>query len=136
MIDRILFKRINKKSKSALQRVWDESLDQNLKLKLIGRIIGVTSHMDTLNYFYGVMILELVLQHNGNLSRTLQKPPTTACQGNEVADLTLVTLISLGSDEIFDLIWNRVLKDANALQVTETSLPRERKGPVKILSGN
>ena len=64
MIDRILFKRINKKSKSALQCVWDESLDQNLKLKLIGQIIGGTSHMDTLNYFYGVMILELVLQHN------------------------------------------------------------------------
>ena len=30
----------------------------------------------------------------------------------------------------------KVLKDANTLQLTETSLPLKRKRPVKTLSGN
>ena len=42
--------------------------------------------MDTFNYFYGVTILELVLQHN-NLSTTLQKPSTAPCHGKEVANI-------------------------------------------------
>ena len=110
-----LMKRINEK----LQRVWDESLDQNLKLKLSGWIIGVKSGMDTLNYFYEVTILELVLRHSDNLSRTLQKPATTACLDKQFADLTLITLNTLRSDEIFELIWDRVLKDANIFRAVE-----------------
>ena len=76
-------------------------------------MIGVESQMNTFSYFYGVTILELVLRPNDNFSSTLQKPPTTACHWKEVADLTLVTLISLQSDKIFDLIWKKELKDAN-----------------------
>ena len=40
------------------------------------------------------------------------------------------------SDEIFDLVWNEALKDANALQLTEAFLPHKWKRPAKILSGN
>ena len=107
-----------------------------MELKLSGRIIGVKCQIDTFNYFYGVTILELVLRQNDNFSRTLQKPPTTACQGKEVADLTLVMLISLRSDEMLDLIWEKVLKDANSLQLAEKPRPHKPKRPVKILSGN
>ena len=57
LICQILFKGINKKSASALQRVSDESLDQNLELELRGRIISVKSQMDTFNYFCGVTVL-------------------------------------------------------------------------------
>ena len=91
--------------------------------------------MDTFNYLK-VTILELVLRHNDNFSRTFQKPPTTACQGKEVADLTLVMLISLRSDEMLDLIWEKVLKDANFLQLAEKPRPHKPKRPAKILSGN
>lgn len=39
MIGQILSKRINKKSALPLQRVWVESLDQNLESELRGRIV-------------------------------------------------------------------------------------------------
>ena len=76
--------------------------------------------MDTLNYFYEVTILELVLRHSDNVSRTLQKPATTACLDKQFADLTLATLNTLRSDEIFELIWDRVLKDANIFRAVES----------------
>lgn len=41
LICQILFKRINKKSESALQPVWDESLNQNLEPELRERILSV-----------------------------------------------------------------------------------------------
>ena len=45
----------------ALQQVWDESLDGNLEPEIKGRIVGVKSQINTFNYFYGVIILLLVL---------------------------------------------------------------------------
>lgn len=93
-----------KKSVSVLQRVWDKSHDQNLEPQLRGQIIGVKSHMGTFSYFYGFSVLEFVLRHNSNLSRTLENPSINACQRKEVANLMLVPLKSLISDDIFDLM--------------------------------
>ena len=55
----------------ALQQVWDESLDGNLEPEIKSRIIGLKSQMTTFDYFYGVTILQLVLRHSDNLSKTL-----------------------------------------------------------------
>ena len=76
MIDSTLLKEKNKKIRKCLITCFIWSLNLNR-----GQTIDVKSHMDTLNYFYGVTILELVLQHNDNSSRTLQKHSTTACHG-------------------------------------------------------
>ena len=57
----------------ALQQVWNESLDGNFEPEIKGRIIGVKSQVNTFNYFYGVTMLQLVLKHSDNLSKTLQK---------------------------------------------------------------
>ena len=53
----------------------------------------------------------------------------------EIVDLALVALNSLRSVEIFELIWDETLKDANTLQWTEASSPRKWERPAKILSG-
>ena len=55
----------------ALQQVWDESLDGNLEPEIKSRIIVLKSQMTTFDYFYGVTILQLVLRHSDNLSKTL-----------------------------------------------------------------
>ena len=55
----------------ALQQVWDESLDGNLEPEIKSRIIRLKSQMTTFDYFYGVTILQLVLRHSDNLSKTL-----------------------------------------------------------------
>lgn len=80
--------------------------------ELRGRIINVNSEMDIFNYFCGVAILELVLRHKN------QKPSTTACLRKKVPGLILVTLNALRLDKNFDLILDKVLKDANPLQLT------------------
>ena len=87
----------------ALQQVCDESLDGNLEPEIKGRIIGVKSQVNTFNYFYGVTMLQLVLRHSDNLSKTLQKFSLTSCQGKEIADLTLQTINSLRSESEFEL---------------------------------
>ena len=68
----------------ALQQVWDESIDGNLQAEIKGRIIGVKSQMNTLNYFYGVTILQLVLGHSDNFSNTIQPSSLTSCQGKKM----------------------------------------------------
>ena len=64
----------------ALQQVWNQSFGGNLEPDFKGRIIGVKSQMNTFKYFYGVTILQLVLKHIDNLSKTLQTLSLTSCQ--------------------------------------------------------
>ena len=44
-----------------------------------GRIIGVKSQMNTFKNLYGVTILQLVLRHSENFSKTLQNYFLTSC---------------------------------------------------------
>ena len=95
-------------------RIWSLNLEDELlmsKLKWILSIIFIESP------------LEQVLRHSDNYSRTLQKPSTTASQGKET------------SDENFDLIWDKVLKDANAFQFIQAPLPRKGNCISNILLG-
>ena len=80
--------------------------------------------MTTFDCFYGVTILQLVLRDSDNLSKTLQKSSLTSCQGKEIADLTLQSINSLRS------------KQAEVLEVTQSSFPRKRKRPAKLLNEN
>ena len=96
----------------ALEQVWDESLDVNLEPQIKGRIIDVKSQMNIFNYFYGVAILQLVLIQSDNLSKTLQK--------------TLE----------FELLWQKMVQQAEVLEITQPCLPRKRKRPAKLLNEN
>ena len=57
------------------------------------------------NYSQGVTILQLVLRQSNNLSKTLQKPFLTSCQGKQITDLTLQTINSVRSETEFELRW-------------------------------
>ena len=46
------------------------------------------------------------------------------------------TLISLRSDTLFNILWEKLKKEANTLGIEEPSLPRKRKRNGKLLSGN
>ena len=83
--------------------------------------------MNTFNHFYGVTILQLVLRHSSNLSKTLQKSSLTSCQGKETADLTLQTINSLRSESEFELLWEKTVQQAEVLETTQSSLLRTRK---------
>ena len=96
----------------ALEQVWDESLDVNLEPQIKGRIIDVKNQMNIFNYFYGVAILQLVLIQSDNLSKTLQK--------------TLE----------FELLWQKMVQQAEVLEITQPCLPRKRKRPATLLNEN
>ena len=58
----------------------------------IAYIRGVASQMQMFNYFYGLLLAELLLCHYDNLSRTLQSSSLSAAEGQIVADMTKKTL--------------------------------------------
>jgi len=66
--------------------------------------------MKTFNFLFGTLLGELILKHSDNLSRTLQNVGISAAEGQEVAALTLSTLRSILSDEMFDC-FGRKLSD-------------------------
>lgn len=56
------------------------------------RIIGMSTQMETFQYFFGITLGELILQHTDILRRTLQKSDISAAQGQEIAGLTIKTI--------------------------------------------
>ena len=62
-----------------LQKLWQESLSgAGLQPELRGRIISVQAQMETFEYYFGVTIIQKILGHSDNLSRSIQSPDLTA----------------------------------------------------------
>ena len=71
-----------------------------------------------------------------NLSKTLQDAHISASEGHAVSSLTVKTLEKMRSDDHFNLFWEIVTHKANALEVSEPSLPCRRKRPACYESGS
>ena len=99
----------------AIDALWDQSLDEKLDPEIRGRIIRVQSQMHLFNYFFGVYILQLLLRHSDNLSKSLQNQRTSACNGHSIAALSIKTLEKSGRDDTFDLLWHNVMHEAELL---------------------
>jgi hypothetical protein len=91
--------------------------------------------MQSFEFFYGLMLGELLLNHTDNLSKALQSARISAAEGQKVAEMTVRTLQSLRSEETFALFWNKVTKAACDLGVNDPVLPRQRKRPKRHDSG-
>ena len=86
----------------ALCATWEEALDIAKDTETKSRIIGVSTQMKKFDYFFGIMLGELILNHTDNLSRTLQKTTISAAQGQSVAKLTVATLQKIRNDNDFE----------------------------------
>ena len=64
--------------------------------------------MERFDFLFGVMLGEMLLKHSDNLSKTLQKETLSAADGQECAALTLKTLESLKSQEMFEYFWKKL----------------------------
>ena len=109
---------------NVLQEVWDESLDVVKQTEMLARIIGVSSRMKTFNFFFGLVLGQLVLRHSDNLSKTLQSLQIAAAEERKIADMTVTTLPSNRSDANFDLFWSKVTRMATHCEVEDPVLPR------------
>ena len=85
---------------------------------------------------FGVSLGAQILKISDNLSKTLQDAHISASEGHAVSSLTVKTLEKMRSDDHFNLFWKTVTHEANALEVSEPSLPRRRKRPARYESGS
>ena len=70
---------------------------------------------------------ELILKHADNLSSTLQHKHLSAAEGQKIAMMTVQTMESLRTDEMYDLFWDKVTQRASSLGVDDPQLPHCRK---------
>ena len=92
--------------------------------------------MGTFDCYFGVSLGAQILRISDNLSKTLQDAHISASEGQAVSSLTVKTLEKMRSDDHFNLFWETVTHKANALEVSEPSLPRRRQRPAHYESVN
>ena len=73
----------------ALMQLWKESFDFVKETDMRTRIIGVQSYMKKFDFFFGIMLGELVLRHSDNLSKTLPSPKLSAAEAQTVVAMTV-----------------------------------------------
>ena len=91
--------------------------------------------MDSFEFFFGLVLGDILLRHTGNLSRTLQNKKYSAAEGQAVVQMTVKAIQSTRSDAKYNLFWEKVTKMANDLDVDEPKLPRKRKVPRRYDTG-
>ena len=67
-----------------LNELWCECLEYVKETEMKARIHGVQSQMQQFDFFWGVTVGELILQHTDNLSRALQKADVSAAEGQKL----------------------------------------------------
>ena len=117
--------------------MWQESLSGGgLQPEFRGRIISVQAQMEIFEYYFGVTIMQKILGHSDNLSRTIQSPDLTATDAKYLANCTAETLEKIRNDRDFDLLWNDLNEKADLLDLREPKQPRKRKVPQKLLEND
>ena len=124
------------KNYDVLQSTWEETSLITNDSETKARIRGVAVLMNTFDFIYGATLGEMLLGHADNLSSTLQHKSMSAAGGQEIARMTVQTLISIRSDQSFDLFWNNVNQFASKHDVSEPQLPRQRKRPRRYEEGS
>ena len=100
------------------------------------RINGVESQMQSFKFLFGLILSELILRHTDKLSQTLQQHKLSTVEGHGVAMLTVKTIGGLRTDDNFDLLWEKVEKARDQLDVDEPQLGRRRKVPKRYEQGS
>ena len=70
-----------------------------------------------------------------NLSHSLQAKTISACEGQKLVNITLVTLQSIRSDQWFDLFWQYIESRRSVVDVSPPELPRQRNVPHRFEVG-
>ena len=89
--------------------------------------------MEKFDFFLGLSLAMRILKHaEGLISSTLQKKDLSACEAQEIAQITVKSLSSIRNDESFDLFWQRVIAESERNEVSQPQLPRRRNAPQRI----
>ena len=121
---------------NVLLELWAESLEHVKDTEMKARIQNVAAQMTKFDYFYGVSLSLLILQHTDNSSKTMQKADISAAEAQVITSMTVSTLKSLRNSDSFDLFWHKVTVSAENLHVDKPALPRCRKAPRRLDDGS
>ena len=114
----------------ALKELWTWSLDNCSDTEMKARIRGVDYHMMKFGFFYGLALGERILRHGDSLRINL-----SAAEEQSIESMTVNTLSNLRSEKQFDLFWADDMSKAEVKDIEETSLPRHRAVPAKLVCG-
>lgn len=123
------------KNYSILQELWDQAVAIVHDTETISRIRGIDAHMRKFDFFFGLVLGEVLLRHTDNLSRTLQKN-YSASEGQTVAEKTKITLLGIRNEPSFDSFWEKVNRMSESVDVEEPSLARRRRVPRRLEDGS
>ncbi len=84
-----------------LLSVWEEYKNSQIDSEMKARIISIETQMLTFNFLFGISLGTLILQHNNNLSKSLQHDTITAAEGQQLAKLTIDVLKSIRKEDKF-----------------------------------
>ena len=65
---------------NVLNELWGKACEVVKDTETIARIRGAEAQMVSFEFFYGLVLGEMLLRHTDNLSRTIQKEHTSACK--------------------------------------------------------
>ena len=120
-----------------LSKVWENSLEHDVKdTEMKARIQGVATQMMKFDYFFGISLGLLILQHTDNHSKAMQRADMSAAEGQDITAMTVTTLKSLRNKDSFNLYWKNSTAAATNLDIDEPILPRRRKVPCRIDEGS
>ncbi len=119
----------------ALMELWETILNDRLDSETRARVNGVASQMKTFDFFFGACLLHSILRHTDNLSKTMQHTKLCAAEGQHMVRMTISTLQSIRSEEMFKLFWQKTVKRADELDIGQPALPRKRKAPRRLEVG-
>ena len=88
--------------------------------------------MEKFDFFFGLSFGARILKHADALSTTLQMKDLSACEAQEIADMTVKTLDSIRNDDSFHLFWQRVVAESGSKGVNEPQLALRGKAPRRI----
>ena len=91
--------------------------------------------MKSFDFYFGLCLGERLFCHTDNSSRTLQQTKMSAVSGQRLANLTSEVLQKMRTDG-FESFYETVLKKAKSLPVSEPTLPRKRRVPIRFEVGS
>ena len=81
--------------------------------------------MKTFDYLQCIFLVELILRHNDNLSKTLQSTRLSQSRGKILVNMTVKELEKLRNESNFNIFWDNVNAKAKSFEVDELKLPRK-----------
>ena len=115
-----------------LQRLWEWAIENTSDTSMKARIRGISSYSKTFSYCFGIHLATTILNNSDNLYKTLQATQLSSIDVQRITRNTVSTLESIGSDQNFNLFYEKVEKFAHDHDVDEPSLPGKRKPRMTI----